>query len=68
MNRYWIALPLALTLAAGAGCMAHDKMSDEGMMKDQGMEKPMSDSGMMDDGMKDKGMMDDGSMKDEGGM
>ncbi len=67
MNRYWIALPLALTLAAGAGCMAHDKMSDEGMMKDQGMDKPMSDSGMsdsgmMDDGMKDKKMMDEGGM------
>lgn len=65
MNRLWMAIPLAVALAAGAGCM-HKDMDDKGMMKDDGM-KSMSDSGMHDEGMKDKGMKDEG-MKDEGMM
>jgi len=50
LNAKWMAIPLALCLAATAGCMAHKEMSDTGM------DKGMSDAGTMDKGMTDKGM------------
>jgi hypothetical protein len=62
-KRAWMAIPLALCLAAAAGCMAHEEMSDKGM--DHSMDAGMSKPGMSDMGTMDQGMMKPGS---EGGM
>jgi hypothetical protein len=61
-KRAWMAIPLALALAAAAGCMADHGMKE---MSDKGMEPGMSKSGMSDRGTMDNGMTTDES---KGGM